>query len=244
MSSESNHVADDSYDSWRAAREFQNNPINTEYYITETIMICNFGHGPDPPPITHYTPITPELYNGVDVENVFLYPQENAKNHHTEKYGLVSEQNIAVIRRAAKFNLAIKTKSRAIDLLTKDDVYITFEFGNNGSASKGTKVTIPVRSFHPETIRNDFSNWKAFVHSQTGNTLVIEVQIRASVPVGIWKLKVETSFKSDSNVKAVFTHPEPIYILFNPYSIHDVVYMDNAKHRDEYVQNDIGKVSR
>ena len=66
---------------------------------------------------------------GVDVERVFLYPKENAKNHHTEKYELVTDQDTAVVRRAAKFNLAIKTGSRPIDLDEQDNVNLIFEFG-------------------------------------------------------------------------------------------------------------------
>ena len=67
--------------------------------------------------------------SGVDVEKLFLYPNENAKNHHTEKYELVTDQNIAVVRRAATFSLAIKTNSRAIDLDELDNVNLIFEFG-------------------------------------------------------------------------------------------------------------------
>ena len=65
----------------------------------------------------------------MDVEKLFLYPNENAKNHHTEKYELVTDQNIAVVRRAATFSLAIKTNSRAIDLDELDNVNLIFEFG-------------------------------------------------------------------------------------------------------------------
>jgi hypothetical protein len=41
---------------------------------------------------------------------------------------LVTEQNVAVLRRAAKFNVAIKTKSREINL-NKDKVNLILEFG-------------------------------------------------------------------------------------------------------------------
>ena len=66
--------------------------------------------------------------SGVDVEKVFLYPKENAGKNHTQKYELVTEQNVAVVRRAAQFDLAIKTKSRGINL-DKDNVNLIFEFG-------------------------------------------------------------------------------------------------------------------
>ena len=143
---------------------------------------------------------------GVDVERIFLYPKENAKNHHTEKYELVTDQDTAVVRRAAKFNLAIKTGYRAIDLDEQDNVNLIFDFGKflfpflvsfwsyiyiyiyiyityhissnsgtNGSVSKGTKVVLPVKTGNTREV--DFSRWRAFVHSQTDNTLVVEVCI-------------------------------------------------------------------
>ena len=60
-----------------------------------------------------------------------------------------------------------------------------------------------------------------------------KVQISCAAPVGIWKCKVDTSYTAESRFsngsinghaagfvkdRAVYTHPEPIYILFNPYS--------------------------
>ena len=231
MSTENSHIADDSHSSWLAAREFRSNP---DY--------------PDD------LPVHPDELegHGVAVEQVFLDAKENAKKHHTEKYELVSEQNVAVLRRSTKFKLAIKTKSKSYlsgrpSRSYRDDIYLIFEFGKDGSLSKGTNVVVPVMNFLPKTIRNDFSNWKAYVHSQTGTTLVVEVHISASAPVGIWKLKVESRYLPLTRTctpyrPSLFTHPEPIYILFNPYSIHDVVYMEKSKYRDEYVQNDVGKV--
>ena len=47
----------------------------------------------------------------------------------TEQYELVTEQNTPVLRRSANFYLAIKTKSRQIDLGGKDSVNLIFEFG-------------------------------------------------------------------------------------------------------------------
>ena len=50
-----------------------------------------------------------------------------------------------------------------------------------------------------------------------------QVQIAASAPVGIWKCKVETSFPGKQE-RATFTHPEPVYILFNPYGVRKLSY--------------------
>ena len=62
------------------------------------------------------------------MEEVYLYPKENAEKNNTAKYELVTEQDVAVIRRASSFDLAIQTKSREIDF-EKDNVNLIFEFG-------------------------------------------------------------------------------------------------------------------
>ena len=48
----------------------------------------------------------------------------------------------------------------------------------------------------------------------------VQVGVKADAPVGIWKCKVETSLTIADRAadKALYTHPEPVYILFNPYS--------------------------
>ena len=69
--------------------------------------------------------------SGIEVDRLFIYPKENAGNHNTEKYELVTEQGISVLRRSANFFLAINSKSRSIDLDGKDSVNLIFEFGKN-----------------------------------------------------------------------------------------------------------------
>ena len=67
--------------------------------------------------------------SGIEVDRLFIYPKDNAGNHNTEKYELVTEQGISVLRRSANFFLAINSKSRSIDLDGKDSVNLIFEFG-------------------------------------------------------------------------------------------------------------------
>ena len=47
----------------------------------------------------------------------------------TDKYELVTEQDTSVLRRSANFHLAIKSKSKPIDIGGKDAVNLIFEFG-------------------------------------------------------------------------------------------------------------------
>ena len=66
---------------------------------------------------------------GIEVERLFLYAKENAGDHMTDQYELVTEQDTPVLRRSASFYLAIKSKSRPIDIGGKDAVNLIFEFG-------------------------------------------------------------------------------------------------------------------
>ena len=68
--------------------------------------------------------------SGIEIERLFLYPKENASNHHTDKYDLATEQDVSVLRRSGNFYLAIHAKSRPFDLNRKDRVNLVFEFGN------------------------------------------------------------------------------------------------------------------
>ena len=73
------------------------------------------------------------------MEKLELYASENATNHRTSKYELVSEQSTAVFRRAAPFYMAVQTKERPVEI-GKDQVNVVFEFGETPSVPKGTKT--------------------------------------------------------------------------------------------------------
>ena len=79
--------------------------------------------------IVYPTFSTRNAESGIEVKRLFLYPKENAGNHHTDKYDLVSEQDVAVLRRGATFFLSITSTSRPINLDGKDKVNLLFEFG-------------------------------------------------------------------------------------------------------------------
>ena len=68
-------------------------------------------------------------YDVPSIANVEMYAKENASNHRTDKYELVTEQNVPVLRRGDAFYLAIKANNRALDP-DRDRIKINFEFGN------------------------------------------------------------------------------------------------------------------
>ena len=66
--------------------------------------------------------------SAAEVELVELYAKENASNHRTDRYELVSDQDTPVLRRAQTFYMAVRAKKQQFDL-RKDRIKVCFQFG-------------------------------------------------------------------------------------------------------------------
>lgn len=75
---------------------------------------------------------------------VEFYPRENAKEHHTDMFELVSDSpgSTPVLRRGQNFFFAIRF-DRAFEQ-ARDFVRVNFVFGPKPSVTKGTRVILPL----------------------------------------------------------------------------------------------------
>nr|CAD7411874.1 unnamed protein product [Timema poppensis] len=89
--------------------------------------------------------VTASMATVLEVDGVRMYPLENAKRHHTDRYELIHEaQNPSVIlRRGQEFELLVKFRERGFDP-SKDIVRLIFTFGANPSPVKGTRAVSSV----------------------------------------------------------------------------------------------------
>ncbi|RWS30347.1 hemocyte protein-glutamine gamma-glutamyltransferase-like isoform X2 [Leptotrombidium deliense] len=71
------------------------------------------------------------------------------------------------------------------------------------------------------------------------NDLDVEIFVPASAPVGVWNLRV---LISQNGYTRSYRVTNKFYVLFNPWSKLDSVYMPSEPMRQEYVLNDVGKV--
>lgn len=64
------------------------------------------------------------------IESLFLYPLENSKQHKTERFELVhdNENPIAILRRGISFTMAVRFMDREYDSY-KDFIKFIFNFG-------------------------------------------------------------------------------------------------------------------
>ena len=76
--------------------------------------------------------VWPDIYvpkkDLLEVEELETYALKNAENHRTEKYELVRNSQLPVLRRSAKFFLGVRAGNRVVDF-SKDDIRVVFLFG-------------------------------------------------------------------------------------------------------------------
>ena len=111
----------------------------------------------------------------LEVQRIEFYPSENAKNHHTDKFELVTEEwKTPVLRRGQTFFMSIITDKEV--KIGIDSVVIIFEFGQK------LAIELPLKSFAP--IKQTSNEWSLDVYRQNGSTLILEVFIPPQSCVG------------------------------------------------------------
>nr|XP_045590477.1 hemocyte protein-glutamine gamma-glutamyltransferase-like isoform X1 [Procambarus clarkii] len=194
----------------------------------------------NPAPHSHYTGAPADILR---VEHVDFRPQENAKDHRTFQYDLVQDfdRPTPVFRRGQVFHLSLVTREREFDC-TRDHLYLNFYFGPQPSVPKRTRVVLPV------TIQKEFTRtpqkWDVRIQAQEANTLTLQVHIPATCQVGVWRCVVETATKNYPKNRTQYRAPEDVFVIFNPFSRDDAVYLENEAQRTEYVLTESGKVYR
>lgn len=112
-------------------------------------------------------------------------------------------------------------------------------FGMKPQLNKNTLVYALI--VDDKRFRN-INKWQAKIDRVNYNQLVVTVNVPSSAAVGVWRLRVSTwNREYPKNIKT-FKASENIYILFNPWSRSDPVYLESDEERKEYVLNDVGKL--
>ncbi|KAK8383906.1 hypothetical protein O3P69_015979 [Scylla paramamosain] len=175
------------------------------------------------------------------VERVHWYIKDNARNHKTIKYDLVhdKEKPRPVLRRGQLFYLAIRFQENFDQ--AKDRVVLNFRFGHKPSVSKGTLGVVMVKN---DKLTRTKDEWDCRIDPGTrGKDLVVQVYIPIGACVGIYHLEVLSGLHNSPNTGMnTYLDETDCYILFNPWSRDDTVFLEDEQKREEYVMNDRGKV--
>ncbi|XP_046385500.1 annulin-like isoform X2 [Ischnura elegans] len=205
------------------------------------------------------------------VSGVDLLFSENGASHRTYEFDLM-ERAVAetaepggriskgrlIVRRGQPFAINLKL-SRPYNE-EKDAISLVFTVADTEKPSygQGTLIAVPVMAkgsmsdnelSHINMASGNHYPWKAEVDPKhiSDSSVRIEVTPSADTMIGMWKLDIDTKFKSHGSGDAVsYSYPHPIYILFNPWCPRDSVYMGPNKEEElkEYVLCDTGLIWR
>uniref|UniRef100_A0A3B3ILZ2 Protein-glutamine gamma-glutamyltransferase K n=1 Tax=Oryzias latipes TaxID=8090 RepID=A0A3B3ILZ2_ORYLA len=162
-------------------------------------------------------------------QSIDLMKLKNHKNHHTDLY----QDNICVLRRSQTFQMWI-TLSRPFNRHT-DKLHLHLKTGPIPEVGKRTHVIVPL----VEELKGNC--WEAAVVKENDKRIKLSVNSPGTAVIGRYRLTVETTCP---NGLAIYTcNPsDDIYMLFNPWSKDDSVFLDDEEERQEYVLNDVGRI--
>ncbi|KAK7114384.1 annulin-like isoform X2 [Littorina saxatilis] len=175
------------------------------------------------------------------VEDVSFNIVGNALMHHTLKYDCIKGENAQpVFRRGQEFDVTV-TFDRAYQK-DKDDLFFVLE-ADEENPGKNLKERFQLDEDGSDTYRKD-EDWGARILESDSDkkTLKLAVYIPGDCVIGEWDVKVKTSLQG-SEKKFVYRCPQPMIILFNPWSSVDQVHFTEKEDLlNEYILNDVGSI--
>ncbi|KAL6490925.1 hypothetical protein MHYP_G00012700 [Metynnis hypsauchen] len=171
------------------------------------------------PPLTEY----------LDVWNVDMVKQRqevNKQSHHTHMYA----SDHLIVRRAQQFQMKI-TFNRPYE--PKEDKFaVEFVIGASPQYSKGTYIPV-----FPTEERQ--STWRGQVIESNDNVVTMGITTAPDCIVG--KYGVYVAVVTRYGIRRTRRDPNlDLYIIFNPWSPGDSVFLDDEEQREEYVMNELG----
>lgn len=167
---------------------------------------------------------------GVSFEDVNMMKLDNQQNSKTDEF---RHPEYVVVRRGRTVNFAVKMSSSNFNA---QSVVLDLQRGNypqynRGSKFLGTCTTEPRKYYE----------WEMKVVNVESTTVYYQLQVPFDAPVGAYsgtvRIPTDRWWNSPSyNLKT------KIAIIFNPYDSGDTVYMADEAMRQEYVNNEMGRI--
>ncbi|XP_028170220.1 annulin-like isoform X2 [Ostrinia furnacalis] len=174
------------------------------------------------------------------VQGIDFCIDSNGENHHTHKFHLMTRpvDRCLVVRRGQAFKLDLLL-NRPFDA-NRDAVSFIFYVPDSAMRGPSNEMSAPVPLL--EKGSEVVGGWSAVYEGQMDSHLMVAITPASDCIVSAWRMDIDTKLTSGGSLS--YTHPLPIYVLFNPWSLNDSVYMPGHSHREEYVQEDGGLMFR
>uniref|UniRef100_A0AAR2KLM4 protein-glutamine gamma-glutamyltransferase n=1 Tax=Pygocentrus nattereri TaxID=42514 RepID=A0AAR2KLM4_PYGNA len=161
-----------------------------------------------------------------DVDMVKQRHEVNKQSHHTHLYA----SDHLIVRRAQQFQMKI-TFNRPYK--PKEDKFaVEFVIGASPQYSKGTYIPV-----FPTEERQ--STWRGQVIESNDNVVTMGITTAHDCIVGKYGMYVAVVTRY--GIRRTRRDPNwDLYIIFNPWSPGDSVFLDDEEQREEYVMNELG----
>ncbi|XP_057290288.1 coagulation factor XIII A chain-like [Hydractinia symbiolongicarpus] len=157
------------------------------------------------------------------ITRVDTQDHHNRKLHHTDQY----KSKALILRRGQDFILDVYPSTSFDNSNYK--FYIELWTGRKPREFDRTLIKIRMVKYLER---------KRWGMKRTG-THDTKIQLKINIPstciIGKYQMRI-----LNMNDKVIYRHEEPLFMLFNPWSTDDEVYMPNTSDLDEYVLNDQG----
>ncbi|XP_075701349.1 protein-glutamine gamma-glutamyltransferase E-like [Rhinoderma darwinii] len=167
------------------------------------------------------------IFTDLIVNSCEWYLPTNKTNHRTD----VFDNNALILRRGQPFTITLYFNR---SLQSGENVTFTAETGPSPSEDNKTRTTFQL--FENENQKS----WSSVLTSSNSNALTVAINSPPDAVIGHYILSVS---KTTSSTQAA--SPQPIgglYLLFNPWSQGDNVFLADENERQEYVLNERGVI--
>jgi transglutaminase 1 len=162
------------------------------------------------------------------VKNINFCIDYNGKEHHTDRFDLMKRKKDfkLVVRRGQGFRLRLNL-DRPYDK-NCDSISLMFSVADvkKPTFGHGTLIAVPMKNWTND--ENNMNEWFAIIESSSENMLELLVWTPGNALVTRWKFDIDTKLIKSRDSKS-FRVPKSIYVLFNPWSPVDEVYLEGLQ---------------
>ncbi|XP_034948922.1 annulin-like [Chelonus insularis] len=176
------------------------------------------------------------------IKDVDLLIHVNGNYHNTSRFDRMRRKDDGkrlVVRRGQEFFLKLHFNREFNEEI--DEIYFTFTLtGVIASLKHGTHVIFPLRTDEelPE------KHWSATLLERKENSALIKIYSPADAIIGKWKIEIDAKSKTNPDLSHHYNLKHLIYLLFNPWSKDDDVFLEDEEHRKEFILADTGYIWR
>ncbi|XP_078508081.1 protein-glutamine gamma-glutamyltransferase 5 [Lissotriton helveticus] len=161
----------------------------------------------------------------LEVAFLDLLYKKNKEQHHTDD---ISGKRL-IVRRGQAFTINLHFKSRGFQPGV-DQLNVIVETGPWPEVTSRTKAVVPLATLGSR------NTWSAVCVGKNSTGLAISLSAPGNAIIGQYILKIQVS----TGNRNILYQLGKFYLLFNPWSQDDEVYLENEAQRQEYVLNDYG----